>query len=49
MSKAKGVIDISRMTIDEPNKIENTRDGQWKQVCILSMDWCCTVTTTFLF
>ena len=29
MSKAKEVIDISKITIDEPNKIENTsEDGQ---------------------
>ena len=29
MSKANEVIDISKMTIDEPNKIENTNeDGQ---------------------
>ena len=29
MSKAKELIDISKRTIDEPNKIENTReDGQ---------------------
>ena len=29
MSKAKEVIDISKMKIDEPNKIENTsEDGQ---------------------
>ena len=29
MSKVKEVIDISKMTIDEPNKIENTsEDGQ---------------------